>query len=61
MNKTHDEVMIYEDPITETKPEGKATLLRKMGECTTEGGLESWRVCFAGDDGGVYERLIKAK
>ncbi len=56
--KKHDKVVIYQDPITCQKPEGKAVLLHKididMGE-----GLERWKVCFEGEDGGVYERTIK--
>ena len=56
--RIHDIVTIYEDPITELKPEGEATLLHKIGDMGD--GLESWEVCFAGDDGRVCERLIKA-
>jgi hypothetical protein len=60
--RIHDEVIIYEDPLTELKPEGKATLLHKVrDECD---GLELWKVCFIDDElyaGEVYERLIKAK
>ena len=58
MLKIHQMVMIYQDPITELKPEGKACLLHKIQ--TLSDGLERWKVCFAGDDGGVYERTIKA-
>jgi len=58
--RIHDEVMIYEDPMTEKKPEGKATLLSQIKEVTVPG-LEYWKVCFKGDDGGVYKRFIKAK
>lgn len=50
-------VMIYEDPITQLKPEGEALLLRR--ECVIGDGLESWKVCFKGEDGGVYSRAIK--
>ena len=55
-NRKHTKVMIYEDPMTETKPEGKALLLRKMHD---EAGMERWKVCFVGEDGAVYERVIK--
>jgi hypothetical protein len=52
-------VMIYEDPITEQKPEGKACLLHKIDDLPH--GLERWKICFEGEDGGVYERNIKAR
>ena len=55
--KTHDIVMIYEDPITQQKPEGKACLLHKIADFPD--GLEHWKVCFQGEDGGVYERTVK--
>ena len=58
--RTHDTVMIYQDPLTELKPEGKATLLHKIEDL--DNGLELWKVCFADDEiyaGEVYERLIK--
>lgn len=55
--KVHDIVTIYQDPITETKPEGKACLLHKIGDIAD--GLEQWKVCFEGEDGGVYVRTIK--
>ena len=53
----HTKVTIYHDPITQLKPEGKALLLHKVG--TLPDGLEKWKVCFAGDDGAVYTRVIK--
>jgi hypothetical protein len=56
---THTTVMIYEDPITQQKPEGKACLLHKMESLPD--GIERWKVCFEGDDGGVYERNIKVR
>ena len=59
MNK-HTHVMVYQDPITRQKEEGRAFLLSKIrDEGIWEGRtLERWKVCFAGDDGGVYERSI---
>ena len=57
--KVHDMRMIYEDPINEQRPEGKACLLHKVVELDNE--LELWKVCFVGEDGGVYERIIKVK
>lgn len=57
--KVHDMVIIYEDPITEQIPEGKACLLHKVDELGD--GLERWNVCFEGEDGGVYDRTIKVK
>ena len=56
--KVHDTVTIYEDPITQQKPEGKAILLHKVFDCPD--GLERWKVCFSGEDGAVYERTISA-
>ena len=58
MLKVHQTVMIYQEPITETKPEGKAVLLHRIGSLSD--GLERWKVCFEGDDGEVYERIIKS-
>ena len=55
LNK-HTKVTIYEDPLTEQKPEGKAVLLSKVKDITPE--LERWNVCFEGEDGGVYQRDI---
>ena len=55
--KVHDIVIVYEDPITQQIPEGKACLLHKLYDLPD--GLERWKVCFEGEDGGVYERYIK--
>lgn len=55
--KTHETVMIYQDPITELKPEGKAVLLHKEADLGQN--LEQWKVCFEGEDGAVYLRTIK--
>lgn len=41
-------VTIYEDPITKTRVEGRATLLRKIREYP-EGHQERWKVHFLGD------------
>jgi len=47
--------MIYEDPMTKQKPEGKATLR----ELYRENGLESyWRVEFDDEPGAFYERTV---
>jgi len=53
-----DIVMIYEDPITEQKPEGKAKLLKLILGSTYE--LETWQVKFL-NDGVVTARHIKVK
>ena len=57
--KTHEMVMIYHDPITQLKEEGKACLLHKVSDLPD--GLECWKVCFTGDDGAVYVRVIKTE
>ena len=54
----HTIIMIYEDPITQLRPEGKACLLSKFKDLSD--GLEMWHVCFEGEDGAVYLRTIKA-
>jgi len=54
-NKKGDIVMVYEDPITEQKPEGKAKLLAFVNNF---GELENWEVKFL-DDGTVTTRAIK--
>jgi len=51
-------VTIYEDPITCTKPEGKAELVTK--EDTYNDGLESWLVRFLDEPTEIRSRLIKA-
>lgn len=60
--KTGDIITIYEDPITEKKPEGKALLLRKMGEdpFTIRPRLSYWWVEFL-HDGLQTQRLIKIR
>jgi len=53
--KTRDTVMIYEDPITQQKPEGIATLIKKIDDLGD--GLERWNVRFVGEID-VYERTV---
>jgi len=53
--KKGDVVMIYWDPITEQKPEGKAKLLKLLDSA---GGVQYWKVKFLAD-GMVTERTIK--
>ncbi len=54
-------VTVYQDPMTEQKPEGEAILLRKLGEDPPEANprLEAWWVRFL-EDGFETNRLIKA-
>ena len=40
--RTHDTVMIYQDPITKQRPEGKAVLLRHIDNYPD--GIEVWTV-----------------
>lgn len=54
--KAGDIVTIYEDPLTEQKPEGKAKLVQKVNE--DELGLERWLVEFV-EDGSQLYRWIK--
>jgi hypothetical protein len=55
--KKGDIVMVYEDPLDEHKPEGKAELLKKL---IADSGLECWAVRFI-DDGVKAERWIQVK
>jgi hypothetical protein len=50
-------IMIYEDPVTQTKPEGHAVLLRKLSE---DEYFERWIVRFesAGNEEPNVERRI---
>ena len=57
--RVHEMVNIYQDPITEEKLEGRACLLQKVADLGDS--LEQWKVCFAGEDGGVYLRTIKVE
>ena len=55
--------MIYEDPVTEQKPEGPSELLKLIssdGQLDENSRLEIWKVKFL-DDGIVTERSIKTK
>ena len=54
-----DIVTIYEDPITETKPEGKARLIQKTDLINP--GLEYWAVMFLDSKDGPLYRFIKAE
>lgn len=54
--KVRDIVMIYEDPLTCRKPEGKAKLLKLLKDDIE---LQFWRVCF--DNGETANRWIKKK
>ena len=56
--KKGDIVEIYEQPLTETKPEGKAKFISFLG--VLAGGVEHWRVKFL-SDGMVVYRFIKVK
>ena len=55
--KKSQTVLIYEDPITQTKPEGQAVLLRKLSE---DEYFERWIVRFesAGNEEPNVERKI---
>lgn len=54
-------ITIYEDPLTETKPEGKAKLVSLQGRPVNQP-LERWVVQFLDDDfNNPVERLIKVK
>ena len=51
-------VMVYEDPKTRLKPEGRARLLRHLSR--SDGGMddcERWQVKFE-NDLGIYERWV---
>lgn len=57
--KLHEMTTIYQRPLTQEKPEGKACLLSyKM---TDSDGMQLWNVCFEGDDGAVYQRWINPR
>ena len=60
--KAGDIVEIYEQPLSETKGEGKARLIRKIQTCTdgiNPNGMEIWRVRLL-NDGYYCTRTIKA-
>ena len=54
--KKGDTVMVYEDPLTEQKPEGEAVLLKRQDFCLN--GMERWQVRFV-SDGFVCDRNVK--
>jgi len=59
--KKGDIVMVYQDSVTEQKPEGKAELLKLLsldGQLDENSILETWKVKFI-DDGMVTTRSIK--
>jgi len=56
-NQKGDIVMVYEDPVTEQKPEGKAELLKLIIPGTDQ---EYWKVRFI-DDGTIVWRWIKPR
>ena len=59
--KKGDVVMVYSDPVTEQKPEGKAELLKFIsddGQLDEEWSLQTWKVKFL-DDEMVTTRTIK--
>lgn len=47
--KIKDIVMVYEDPLTKKKPEGKATLLKCLKSKGWQDQLEYWKVKFLSD------------
>ena len=51
-----NKVMIYEDPITQLKPEGRGRLIRRVGQLPDQ---EYWRVRFM--DGYECIRWIKVE
>ena len=57
--KKGDRVMIYNNPVTETNPEGQATLVRRVRKSRFRGECDRWLVRFDGDDlGAEYERFV---
>jgi hypothetical protein len=55
--KADDKVMVYQDPITQKKPEGEAVLVKRYPSWDSAL-CEGWVVDF-GDGGGEFVRLIK--
>jgi len=54
--KKGDKVMIYEDPITQLKPEGMATLTTRL---SSDGDRrQRWRVVFDAEPDAKYDRNI---
>ena len=56
--KSGDIEMIYDDPITRKRPEGKARLMKKL--IPSPVGMEYWQVQFLSDRV-ITERFISAK
>lgn len=56
MAKTKDRAMIYEDPITQTKPDEEVTLVKKFQDFSD--GLEQWFVRYDGEKA-LRLRVIK--
>lgn len=59
MAKIYAPVMIYADPVTKLKPEGKAHLVRKIMDMSD--GQELWKVHFDEDDSIFFDRIIDAQ
>jgi len=55
--KKGETVIVYTDPLTQSKPEGSAKLLKKE---FVNGKLEYWKVRFI-SDGFICRRNIKSK
>ena len=49
-----DQVVIYDDPIEETRPEGSAILIRRISTLGEHNGrlVGHWQVRFTDEDGG---------
>ena len=61
MMKAGDRVVVYEDPISCRKIEGRATLIHQDGD-RSHNGSEQWLVHFNGDDDGDnFERVINVR
>jgi len=56
--KRGDIIQVYEQPLTQTKPEGEAKLVSFIQKLNT--GVELWRVKFI-EDGQIVSRAIKIK
>jgi hypothetical protein len=59
--KAGDVVLVYEDPVTEQTPEGKARLVKPVkGEWGVSEGrnLTRWAVRFLDEPGRTFERFI---
>ena len=57
-------MMIYQDPITQKKPEGEAKLIKREDDHhgpARPGDCERWTVEFLSEPGATYSRLIYRK